>query len=124
MTRLLALRNEDAPDGATVLVRGGEMHVDVIRRAARQALQESGVYGVSVFLALDEDVSALCRSVPDLARYGRIRTATVEALRSAGFALLPTGRRPHFTVVLPDVEDSTLGRLDRCFGPPRPNPAR
>lgn len=82
------------------------------------------MYGVSVFLALDHDVPELCRLVPDLNRYGRIRTSTAEAVRTAGFAVLPTGRGPHFTVVLPDATDATLARLDQCFGTAVPNPGR
>jgi hypothetical protein len=124
MTRLLSLRKEDPPGGDVVVVRGGEMHPNVIRRAATRAFEETGMYGVSVFLCLDHDVPELCRSVPDLSRYGRVRTSSADALRSDGFALLSTGRRPHFTVVLPDVEDATLTRLDHCFGPTVRNPGR
>jgi hypothetical protein len=33
-------------------------------------------------------------------------------LRSLGFALIPTLDRPHFDVVLPDLDDTTLDRLE------------
>jgi hypothetical protein len=44
--------------------------------------------------------------------------------RSLGFALIPTLDRPHFDVVLPDLDDATLDRLELGFDVPIPNPAR
>jgi hypothetical protein len=32
--------------------------------------------------------------------------------------------RPHYDVVLPDLAEATLGRLERAFDAPVPNPAR
>lgn len=95
-----------------------------IRRTATDAHDEFGIYAVSVFLALDEPVPALCGREPFLARYGKVRRSTVGRLRAEGFALLPTLRRPHYDVVLADVTDGTLARLDACFGEPEVNPAR
>lgn len=57
-------------------------------------------------------------------RYGKVRLSTVGALRAAGFAVIPTLARPHYDVVLPDVTAPTLSRLEGCFEPPVPNPAR
>jgi hypothetical protein len=59
-----------------------------------------------------------------LLRYGKVRLSTVGRLRAAGFALLPTLRRPHYDVVLPDITDLTLDRLDGAFDAPIPNPGR
>jgi hypothetical protein len=42
----------------------------------------------------------------------------------AGFALLATFDHPHFTLVLADLSELTLARLDRCFDDPIPNPGR
>ena len=57
-------------------------------------------------------------------RYGNVRLSTVGRLKLSGFALLPTMARPHYDVVLPDVTDETLRRLEVAFDPPITNPAR
>lgn len=95
-----------------------------IRRTATDAHDELGIYAVSVFLALDADVDELCAAEPHLARYGKVRLSTVGRLRAEGFPLLPTLARPHYDIVLPDLADLTLERLEACFDPPLPNPGR
>ena len=77
-----------------------------------------------MFLALDDAVEELCRSIEDLGRYGKVRLTTVGRVRFLGFALLPTLEAPHFDVLLPDLEPGTLDRLELGFDPPVPNPAR
>jgi hypothetical protein len=49
-----------------------------------------------------------------LAQYRQIRLSTFGRLRAAGFALLATFDRPHFTLVLPDLSEVTVARLERC----------
>lgn len=126
MTRLVALRGEDAPDDAVVVVRGGEngLSPETLRRTASRCFDEFGFYGVSVFVAVDMSVEDLCRSVDAVRRYGRIRRSSVARLHEDGFALLATGQRPHFDIVLPDLADSALERLAACFDPPEPNAGR
>lgn len=118
----LLLRKEDPPPDDVVLVRAGVLDRDDAKRAARRAESECGIVALSVFAALDEGVTELCRDDPDLCRYRQIRTSTFGRLRSAGFALLPSFDRPHYDIVLPDLEDDTMDRLERCFDPPRANP--
>ena len=120
----LVLREELPPDDVVVVIRGGEMNSDFVRRTATRSYEEVGVFTVSVFLALGDAVEELCRSVEDLERYGKVRLSTVGRLRSLGFALLPTLDAPHFDVLLPDLEAGTLDRLELGFDPPVPNPAR
>lgn len=120
----IVLRDEDPPDDIVVVVRGGEMKSEFVKRTATRAHQEFGIYALSVYAALDADVETLCRSIPDLNRYGRVRTSTFGTLRSAGFALIPTLPRPHFDIVLPDLSDSILEQLESCFGRPFSNPGR
>lgn len=122
--RPLVLRNEEPPDDVVLVVRGGEMHSTYVRETARDSFFESGFYSISVFLALDVPVEELCAMEPYVARYGKVRLTTVGRLRHAGFALLPTLDRPHYDVVLPDISDATLDRLEESFDPPIPNPAR
>ena len=110
--RPIVVRDDDAPDDAIVVVRGGEMNSDVVRRTATDAHNEYGIYTLSVFLALDSTVDELCRFRPELQRYGKVRMSTVGRLRTLGFALIPTIDRPHFDIVLPDLTDATLDRLE------------
>jgi hypothetical protein len=120
----IALRDEDVPADAVVVVRGGEMNGDHVRRTATDAYDEYGLYTVSVFLVLDSSVEALCRDLPEVQRYGKVRLSTVGRLRSLGFALIPTFDRPHFDVVLPDITDTTPDRLELGFDQPIANPGR
>lgn len=54
----------------------------------------------------------------------QVRLSTFGWVREAGFALLATFDHPHFTMVLADLRELTLARLDRCFDEPIPNPGR
>jgi len=118
------VRVEEAPDDAIVVVRGGEMNSDTVRRTATDAFDEYGVYSVSVFVAIDASVEELCRERTELQRHGKIRLSTAGRLRSLGFALVPTLDRPHYDVVLPDLTDATLDRLETGFDRPVLNPCR
>jgi hypothetical protein len=100
------------------------MQSEFVRRTASDAHDEFGIFAVSVFLALDEPVETLCATEPYLSRYAKIRISAVGRLRGAGFALIPTLARPHYDIVLPDLSDQTLSRLEECFDPPVPNPGR
>lgn len=122
--RPIVLRDEAAPDDAIVVVRGGEMNHDTVRRTATDAFDEFGIYTVSVFLVLDGSPDDLCRDLPELQRYGKVRLSTAGRLRSLGFALVPTLDHPHYDVVLPDLTDGTLDRLEVGFDRPIANPSR
>jgi hypothetical protein len=58
-------------------------------------------------------------------RFATFRTVylpTVQTLLEAGFELLPTGRRPHFTVRLLSADGQERARLLAALGTPRDNP--
>lgn len=120
----IVLRAEVPPDDVVVVIRGGEMTGEFIRRTASDAHEELGIYAVSVFLTLDAAVEELCALEPFLVRYGKVRLSTVGRLRARGFPLIPTLDRPHYDIVLPDLDDPTLLRLDECFDPAVKNPGR
>ena len=123
MTRPLRLRVEQPPDDATVVLRAGVMTVESMRRAAERTFALYAVYGVSVEGVIDTTVQEACRG-ERIAGYRRIRLSTFGRVRGAGFALLATFDHPHFTVVLADLNELTLARLDRCFDEAIPNPGR
>ncbi|MGH9188977.1 MAG: hypothetical protein ACRD0Q_02920 [Acidimicrobiales bacterium] len=120
----LDIRDEELPGDAVIIVRGGEMHQQHLRRTAMRGFEELGLYLISVFATLDLDLVTLCKTERDLNRYGQVRTSTFGDLRAAGFALIPTMARPHFDVVLPDLSDEVFHRLNFVFSPPVPNPGR
>lgn len=98
------------------------MQAEFISDAALFFRHDFGLYAVSVFLALDEPVPDLCRSQSDLSRYTKVRLSTVARVQGADFALLPSFQRPHYSIVLPTLADSTLARLVSCFDAPIKNP--
>ena len=119
----LVLRYELPQDDTVVVVRGGEMNSDAVRKSAALTFEEFGVWTMSVFVA-EDSVVLVCQTVGDLERYGKIRLSTVGRLRAFGFPLIPTLEYPHFDVVLPDIETSTLQRLELAFDQAIPNPAK
>ena len=123
---LIALRGEEPPDDTVVVIRGGEkgLTAETLRRTATATHREFGFYGVSVFLALDFGSPSCALRRTSCAATRRSRSRRAGRVRAAGFALLATEARPHFDIVLPDLDDHTLDRLRACFGDPRPNPGR
>jgi hypothetical protein len=90
------------------------------RTARAWSLDGQPFLGVSVFAVLDvplEDL--LCQR---FANFRTIYLPTAAGLVGHGFELLPTGRRPHFTVRLHHASDPELDRLLAALGDLRPNP--
>jgi hypothetical protein len=85
-------------------------------------LEGSEVWGISVFVALDDvgptSYAELLRN--RLKGYPLVYTPTVSDLTDAGFRLIPTFRRPHYTVLMSSLDDAD--RLHRSLGELRPNP--
>lgn len=124
--KLVGLRDEEPPDDAVVVIRGGSnsLSAEAVTRSADRNMLAFGFLGLSVFLADVDHVAEVCRSIDDLRRYGQIRRSIVARLTASGFALLATGESPHYDIVLPDLSGPTLDRLAGCFGDPEPNPGR
>ncbi len=57
-----------------------------------------------------------------LANYRWVHTPTARQLGDAGFTLLATFSRPHYTLLLDQITDELLGRLEAALGPPIENP--
>lgn len=106
-----------------VVIRAGVMTAANVEHAASQCLELRGLLAISVAAVLDGTVAEACATNPRLSRYRQLRLSSFGRLRTAGFALPPTLDRPHFSLVLPDLSELTLARLDRAFDAPIPNPA-
>ena len=121
-----SLRKEPAADDEIVVVRGGPSTVEKLLAHARRThdafvLDGNPLWGISVFCALDDigpgSLDALLRR---FASYRVVHLPRVGQLREAGFDLLPTFKRPHFTVALADPDE--VDRLLRALGNADPNP--
>jgi hypothetical protein len=123
VTRPLPLRADLPPDDATVVLRAGVMSGDGVRRAAERTLAIYAVYGISVEGVIGTTVQEACRG-ERIVSYRSVRLSSFGRVRQAGFALLATFDHPHFTLVLADLSELTMARLDRCFDDPIPNPGR
>ncbi len=120
----------DAPSlDHQVTLRGGPDDVDKLRRHALRTnraflLDGHPVFGVSVFCVLDDigpgSLDGLLRD--RLSSYRWVHTPTVEQLADAGFGLLATFGRPHFTLLLDNVTDELLARLEGALGSAVENP--
>ena len=119
------LRKEQLPATSTVVVRGGRDTADKLlshaKRTARAwSLDGEPLLGISVFAVLDVSLEVLLAE-----RFATFRTVylpTVQTLVGAGFELLATGRRPHFTIRLSSADEPERARLLAALGTARDNP--
>jgi hypothetical protein len=119
----LPIRSEEPPpDDSVIVIRAGVMSTTSVEESASRCLEEYGVLGISVEAAIGMSVLEACGS-RRIRRYRMVRLSTFGRVREY-FALLPTFDAPHFTLLLPDLAETTVARLDRCFDAPIPNPAR
>ncbi len=124
MRKALPIRAEQPPDDTVVVIRAGVMSAEGMAQAARRTMRLYGLFGISVEGAIGRSVLDACRRSERLAQYRQIRLSTFGRVHGAGFALVATFDHPHFTLVLPDLSEVTLARLEHCFDAPIPNPAR
>lgn len=75
------------------------------------AYERFGGHGISVFGAADhEALHELART--RVSAFEVLTLMTVGALRASGLECVPTFRRPHFTILLPDLEIGPLNLLE------------
>lgn len=125
----LHLRDEPIPDDATMVVRGGPDGLDKLVQHARRTsrayvLDGEPLLGVSVFLAIDGSGDDSLNGIlaGRMRTYRVVYTASVASVRAAGFGLLPTFRRPHYTLTLPDASEPTITTLVAALGSEVANP--
>lgn len=122
------LRSERAPADGVLVVRGGPTSIERLREHAGRThdaylLDGGDLWGISVFCALDDvGPGSLNALLQRFASYRVVHLPTVGRVIDAGFELLPSFRRPHFTIRLAGDDDPTLARLLEALGPEEPNP--
>lgn len=122
------LREEEPPDDAVVVIRGGPLTIEKFVEHARREMERYTLAGeplvsVSVDLAVgDWTLEVILREV--MWSRSTYATATVGRLRSAGYRLIPTFSAPHYDLLLPEPTEDAAGRLLSVFGDALPNPYR
>ena len=127
--RLRVRSEEPPPPTASVVIRGGPDTPSLLQTHAKRLqrlyeLDGEPVLGISVFVVLDDVGPASERGIlaGKLRSYPSLYRSTVGRLTDAGFVLLPTFTRPHFTIVLPALE--TRERPRNCARPVAGQPVR
>lgn len=110
-----------------VVIRGGPSTVAKLRTHSRRTqtyyeLDGQPLFGVSVFCALDERGAASLDGLlaSRMVSYPIVHLPTAGALLDAGFELLPSFGRPHYTLRLATVDEPEIERLLDALGPPQP----
>jgi hypothetical protein len=122
------VRDEDPPpDESRVVLRGGPDTGSLILSHARRVnrafvLDGAEVWAISVFVAVDDVGPGSARGIlqTKLRSYASVYLPTVGRLRQAGFEMLPTFARPHFSVLMPGLD--TAPALFDALGELRMNP--
>ena len=113
------LRLEELADDALLVVRGGLLEATTLRADAVAAQVRFGEFAISVFGAANEaELEGLAAG--RLSRFEILTATFAGAIRRAELSLLPTFRRPHFSILLPDL-DADLRRLLQCQNKVRVN---
>lgn len=102
------IRLVTVPDAASLVVRGDgdDVRSDAIR--FRRRFHEWNRFGVSGFLARDEDEIDVLGEIR-LGRYARLVVFDRAALGRIGLEVVPTFRRPHVTIAHEDLEALVRG---------------
>jgi hypothetical protein len=115
------IRDEEPPDDAVLVVRGGPMTVEKLFEHVQREAERYSYRGVPLpSVSVDATVAgwtleAILRD--RLWSRSSYATTTVSALREAGYELLPTFEVPHFDVVLPAAALDAASSLLSLFGP-------
>jgi hypothetical protein len=121
------LRDERAPDDTTVVVRGGPDTLAKLAMHARRThdayvLDGEPLWGISVYCALDDvGPASLHGLLRRFASYRAVHLPLTGRLRHAGFPLLPSFGRPHYTIRLDGDDPAGLTRLLGALGPAEAN---
>lgn len=111
-----AVRERDEPplDDDALLVRGGQFRVAHVLARADACHRRLGFPGVSVAHAATGLLVDLCEMSPRLLDYDECAVTTAGRLRQR-FEIAPTGASPHFSIVLPAADPSSVRALRELF---------
>jgi hypothetical protein len=108
------IRSGYKPPPRALVVRGGVIAPNDLEKDARACLRQWGFQAVSVAVADVLDLVDLMSQVNRfVARMPTVSVSTVERL--AGYELVATFRAPHFSLVVPSLDDKALRDLCLLF---------
>jgi hypothetical protein len=119
------IRVERAPDETVVVIRAGPMTADkIVEHAQRQ--QAVFTYGGEPMIAISVDLTVDGWTMERILRermWSRSTYAVTTAgeLRAAGYELVATNAAPHYSVVLPQADQSAAQQFLNHFGPTMTN---
>lgn len=123
MAKSVVVRDQTVPDVLAVLRMGSTtMSDNALSQACERAYATMGLHAFSVFEIPDHDYAELARLQPILLTRPKVLEAIGPELLRHGFALLPTGRFPHWPVVLSEPEAEQFARVRAHFRGPLDNP--
>ncbi len=103
----------------TIVVRGGEMKLNELRKSTEKARRDLGKPGLSVFGGDDMSVPTLLALVGDRLPHPVVRLSTAGTLRDNGFRVEATFTAYHQSIwTSQHCTDEELARLISLFGPP------
>lgn len=121
------LRDERPPDDATIVVRGGpdtlaKLAIHAGRTHDAYVLDGEPLWGISVYCALDDvGPASLDGLLRRFASHRAVHLPRTGQLLGAGFPLLPSFGRPHYTIRLDGDDQAGLTRLLDTLGPTQAN---
>lgn len=116
--RTWRVRNVPALPDAAVVLRGGLLDIEVMRKSITQCHQIYGVWALSVAAKADCSPLDIWKRSRGLRGYGRVRMATAGAIRglSGPPRLVPMGDDPHYSIVWEgEPTDDQLRELAAAF---------
>ena len=107
------------PDHA-ILVRGGFLKFDEIKRDCSKALEKINFYGFSVLSIQGKSALEIYDSKKQLhVPFDFIRVVEVGQIRALGLQVLPTLAENHYTIVhVEPLDYSVFSKLDAVFSAP------
>ncbi len=123
MVKSVTLRDADVPATLVVLRMGSNTLSDnALAQACERAYATMGLHAFSVFEIPNHNYQELARLEPILITRRKVLEASGPELVTAGFTLLPTGRFPHWSVVLSEPSPTQFARVRERFHGPIDNP--
>lgn len=123
MAKSVALRDADVPAALVVLRMGSNTLSDnALAQACERSYAAMGLDAFSVFEIPNHDYVELARLEPILITRPKVLEASGPELVAAGFPLLPTGRFPHWSVVVSAPTSTQFARVREHFRGPIDNP--
>ncbi len=113
-TGSLRLRGGYVPPEPAHVLRGGTLLSSDLDKTARACERVFGVLGVSVFVAEVREIEDLiAQARPIVREMPALSVCSFAAL--VGFHVVPSGKAPHYTVLLPDLTEPTFELLREPF---------